>query len=521
MGPVRLLKLGDRAGSRLPRLSDRSSGLLLHPTSLPGAAEGGDIGPEARRFVDFLAEAGQRWWQMLPVGPTGYGNSPYSAQSAFAGNAMLVSPDRLVGEGLLADADLGRPREEQLRAAFASFSRRNADAGFVAFCAQAAPWLEDFALYRALKRAHDERQWTRWQPELRDRQPEALGRARAAFAEEMAYVRFQQWRFASDWRALRAYAHERGVALVGDLPIFVAHDSADVWQHRELFHLDDAGEPTVVAGVPPDYFSETGQRWGNPLYRWHRMRSRGYAWWIDRFHQALAVFDAIRLDHFIGFQRYWEIPASEPTAIGGRWMKGPGAPFLRALQAALGALPLIAEDLGVVTPAVRALRDRFGLPGIKILQFAFGTDPNAPDFLPHNYTRAAVAYTGTHDNDTTVGWFDDPGSGTRSAAQTEKERRTALHYLGSDGDAGEIHWKMIRAVMMSVASVAIMPVQDLLGLGTDARMNRPGQETGNWSWRLPAGALTPALAARLLDLTVTSERDLRHDPAQARAGVAP
>jgi 4-alpha-glucanotransferase len=491
--------------------------MLLHPTSLPGPAQGGDIGPEARGFVDFLADAGQRWWQMLPVGPTGYGNSPYSAQSACAGNPMLISGDRLVGEGLLADTDLARPREEQLRGAFASFHARDRDAGFVAFCEQAAPWLEDFALYRALKKAHGERQWTLWEPALRDRHPEALARARATHADEMAYVRFQQWRFASDWRALRAYAHERGVALIGDLPIFVAHDSADVWQHREQFQLDGAGQPTVVAGVPPDYFSESGQRWGNPLYRWPFMRAGGYRWWIDRFRATLGFFDVVRLDHFIGFQRYWEIPAQEETAVAGRWMKGPGTAFFRALKSALGSLPLIAEDLGAVTPAVHALRDRFGLPGIKILQFAFGTDPSAPDFLPHNYPRPSVAYTGTHDNDTTVGWFQDPGSGTRSAAQTEKERQAALHYLGSDGDPGDIHWKMIRAVMMSVANVAIIPVQDLLGLGSEARMNRPGTEGGNWSWRLPAGALTPALGARLLDLTRTYDRVL--DPGAATAEV--
>jgi 4-alpha-glucanotransferase len=497
------------AAPRIPQLDDRTSGVLLHPTSLPGSPEGGDVGPEARRFVDFLVAAGQRWWQMLPVGPTGYGNSPYSAQSTFAGNPMLVSPDRLVDEELLAPADRDRPREEQLRAAFAAFRQRDRDAGFEAFCADAAPWLEDFALYRAIKRAHGERQWTLWEPELRDRTPDALARARAEFADEMAYVRFQQWRFASDWRALRAYAHEHGVALIGDLPIFVAHDSADVWQHRELFHLDDAGQPTVVAGVPPDYFSADGQRWGNPLYRWPVLRRRGYDWWIARMRAALALFDAVRLDHFIGFVRYWEIPASEPTAVKGRWVRGPGIRLFRALGQALGGraaatartLPFIAEDLGVVTLAVRALRDRLGLPGIKLLQFAFGTDPNAPDFLPHNYPRRAVVYTGTHDNDTTVGWFHDPGSGTRSPEQTEKERRVALHYLGSDDHPEAIHWKMIRAIMMSVANVAVTPAQDLLGLGSEARMNRPGVETGNWGWRLPAGGLGPEVAARLRDLT--------------------
>jgi 4-alpha-glucanotransferase len=495
MGPV-----------RLPKLDDRSSGVLLHPTSLPGGPEGGEVGPAARRFVDFLVDAGQRWWQMLPVGPTGYGSSPYSAESAFAGNPDLISADRLIDDGLLDPADRGRPRAQQQRAAYEAFDRRGHDPAFTTFCDQAAPWLEDFALYRALKHAHGDQQWTRWEPEVRDRAPEALDRARATFAGELGFVRFQQWRFAGDWRALRAYAHGRGVALIGDLPIFVAHDSADVWAHRDLFYLDPAGEPTLVAGVPPDYFSATGQRWGNPLYRWRQLRDTGYAWWIDRFRSALALFDVVRLDHFIAFRRYWQIPAAEPTAVNGRWMKGPGVPFFRAVRDALGELPLIAEDLGVVTAAVRALRDKFKMPGIKILQFAFGTDPNAQDFLPHNYQRRAVAYTGTHDNDTVVGWFHDPGSGTRSPAQTEKERRAALHYLGSDGDAADIHWKMIRAVMASVANVAVVPAQDLLGLGPEARMNRPGTGAGNWAWRLPEGALTPALAARLRDLAVTYER---------------
>lgn len=507
--------------ARLPKLDDRASGVLLHPTSLPGASEGGDVGPEARRFVDFLVDAGQRWWQMLPVGPPGFGNSPYSAQSAFAGNPMLVSVDHLTKEGLLEPAHGDLSREEQQRAAFAAFRRRDRDPGFAAFCTEAAPWLDDFALYRAIKRAHGEREWTRWEPDLRDRLPEALARARAAFADEMEYVRFQQWRFAGDWRALRAYAHQRGVALIGDLPIFVAHDSADVWEHRELFRLDDAGNPTLVAGVPPDYFSESGQRWGNPLYRWKRLRAQGYRWWIDRFRAALAMFDAIRLDHFIAFQRYWEIPAGETTAIRGRWMKGPGAHFFRAVRDALGELPLIAEDLGAVNPAVRALRDRFGLPGIKILQFAFGTDPNASDFLPHNYPKRAVAYTGTHDNDTVVGWFNDPGSGTRSPEQTERERQAALRYLGSEGDPGQIQWKMIRAVMASVANVAIIPAQDLLGLGAESRMNRPGTLAGNWAWRLAPGALGPALGARLRDLTTVYER-LGPEPggAPAAAGTA-
>ena len=500
--------------ARLPKLSDRTSGVLLHPTSLPGGPEGGQLDGEARGFVDFLAAAGQSWWQMLPVGPTGYANSPYSAQSAFAGNPALVAVDRLIEDGLLAAADRGKRHEEALRAAFAAFVHGGGGRDYKAFTADAAHWLDDFALYRAIKRAHGETQWTLWPAPLRDRKPAALASARKTFAEEIAFVRFVQWRFARDWRALREHAHARGVGLIGDIPIFMAHDSADVWKKRDLYHLDRSGEAVLISGVPPDYFSETGQRWGNPLYRWDRMRRTGYAWWIERFRATLAAFDAVRLDHFIGFVRYWAIPGHETTAINGKWRRGPGAHFFKAVRRALreAQLPLIAEDLGVVTPEVKALRDDFELPGIKILQFAFGTDPNAPDFLPHNYPRNAVVYTGTHDNDTTAGWFHDAGSGTRSAEQTEKERRGALAYLGHDATtpndvAGhEIHWQMIRMILMSVANVAIVLAQDLLGLGSESRMNRPGTDRGNWAFRLDHGALTPAMADRLRSLCSTYDR---------------
>jgi 4-alpha-glucanotransferase len=498
----------------VPKLSDRASGVLLHPTSLPGGAEGGQLDAEARAFVDFLAAAGQSWWQTLPVGPTGYANSPYSAQSAFAGNPALVAVDRLVEDGLLAPADRGLRHDEALRAAFAAF-RHGGGTGnrdFRAFTKGAASWLDDFSLYRAIKRAHGETQWTLWPALLRDRNPRALADARARLADEIAFVRFVQWRFARDWRGLRDYAHERGVGLIGDIPIFMAHDSADVWMKRALYHLGRSGEATLVSGVPPDYFSESGQRWGNPLYRWDRMRRAGYAWWIDRFRATLSAFDAVRLDHFIGFTRYWAIAGDEPTAINGTWRRGPGAGFFKALRRALRNLPLIAEDLGVITPEVRALRDAFGFPGIKVLQFAFGTDPDAHNFLPHNYQRNAVVYTGTHDNDTTAGWFHDAGSGTRSFEQTDKERRTALRYLGVDDPAHaeaasrDIHWEMIRMVLMSVANVAIIPAQDLLGLGSEARMNRPGTDRGNWAFRLAPGALTPAVGDRLRSLCVTYDR---------------
>jgi 4-alpha-glucanotransferase len=491
---------------RLPKLIDRTSGVLLHPTSLAGE----DLGATAREMVDFLAAAGQSWWQMLPVGPTGYGNSPYSAQSAFAGNPTLVSVDRLIADGILGAKDRRHVGGGHLASAFGSFSKGGGldDPDFRRFTEEARDWLPDFALYRAIKAVHDQVQWTRWPAPLRDRDPAALAKFAGETHQEIDFERFVQWRFFRDWEALRAYAHERGVALIGDLPIFLAHDSADVWQNRGQFYLDDAGEPTLVAGVPPDYFSATGQRWGNPLYRWAEMRATGFAWWIARFRATLALFDAVRLDHFIGYTRYWAIPAREPTAIKGRWRPGPGAQFFRAVATALGDLPLIAEDLGAVTPAVESLRARFGFPGIKLLQFAFGTDPQAPSFLPHNYPRAAVAYTGTHDNDTSAGWFHDLGSGSRTADQAATERRAALRYLGADDhdDGREIHWRMIRSIMGSVANVAIVPAQDLLGLGSEARMNHPGTATGNWQFRLSPGALTPAIAARLRDLTETYGR---------------
>jgi 4-alpha-glucanotransferase len=498
--------------ARLPKLSDRTSGVLLHPTSLAGSAEGGDLGHAAYAFVDFLTAAGQSWWQMLPVGPTGYANSPYSSHSAFAGSPMLISVDRLVEDGLLPAADRAKPREQVLRTAFATFENGGGDPDLETFVEQAGAWLGDFALYSALKHAHGNVQWTRWPADLRDRDPAALDAARRRLAQDVAFMQFTQWRFARDWKLLRSYAHAHGIGLIGDIPIFMAHDSADVWQNRPLFHLDAAGEPSLIAGVPPDYFSATGQRWGNPLYRWDRMRASGYAWWIERFRAMLGAFDAVRLDHFIGFVRYWEIAGHEPTAINGHWREGPGADFFETLATAFGELPLIAEDLGAVTPEVKAVRDRFGLPGIKILQFAFGTDPNAPDFLPHNYPRRAVVYTGTHDNDTAAGWFWDPGSGSRSAEQTEKERRTALKYLGRDPGGGDsdpardIHWQMIRMILMSVADVAIVQAQDLLGLGSEARMNRPGTDRGNWAFRLAPDALTPAIAERLRDLTEVYDR---------------
>lgn len=520
-----------------PSLRERSSGVLLHPTSLPGPHGSGDIGVEARRFIDFLASAGQRWWQMLPVSPPGYGGSPYSAESSLAGSPALISLESLAEEGLLQRASIenGSPvdvkeawrlRERHLRAAFAELSRRppgsEERAALDRFCDENAGWLDDYALYSALKRARGGASWAEWEPALRDREPEATARAAASHAEEITLIKFEQHIFEKQWRDLRAYAARRGIGLIGDIPIFVAHDSADVWRERSIFRLDEHGQPTVVAGVPPDYFSKTGQRWGNPLYRWRRLKKRGYPFWVNRVRSALSRFDALRIDHFIGFVRYWEIPASCPTAIEGRWMKGPGADLFETLTAALGdgarrPLPLIAEDLGAVTPRVKALRDELDLPGLRVLQFAFGDDPSAPDFLPHNYPRRAVVYTGTHDNDTSAGWFHDPGGegSSRSPEQAAIERAAAARYLNSDGV--EVHWDMIRMALLSVADVAIVPAQDLLGLGSEARMNRPGEPFGNWAWRLPEGALDGRVAARLELLTRTFGRGGRRCPNEERA----
>lgn len=510
---------------RLPTLNDRASGVLCHLTSLPGPHGCGDLGPEAVAFADQLAKAEQRWWQMLPVGPAGYGDSPYSASSAFAGDSILIDLDALgipIDEAHLptdyVDYEATRRfRSAHLARAHAAFARGASQAertAFATYCTRESEWLEDYALYAAIKHAQGGKPWIDWPAPLRDRDPDALARAREEHAEAIDRERFVQFRFDEQWKRFRTACHARGVALVGDVPIFVAHDSADVWQHRELFFLDERGQPTVVAGVPPDYFSTTGQRWGNPLYRWKRIASTGYAWWVARFRKALERFDAVRLDHFIGFVRYWEVKAEEPTAMKGRWMKGPGRPLFDAVRAAVGDLPLVAEDLGAVTPKVKRLRRDLGLPGIRLAQFAFGTDPQAPAFLPHNHVRRAVVYTGTHDNDTTRGWFFDPGGegSARTPEETAKERKLALDYLGrNEAEVEDIHWDMIRIVWASVAHTAIVPVQDVLGLGTEARMNTPGTSGGrNWRWRLE-GPLPSAIVDRLASMTRTYGRAAPRD----------
>ena len=486
----------------------RASGILLHPTSLPGPYGIGDLGPAAYRFVDALAAAGQTYWQVLPLGPTGYGDSPYQTFSAFGGNPLLVSPERLVEEGLLPstalDAVPAFPAGEVDYGPVIAYKKGLLDAAFDhfdnhatpqqrdavdAFAAEHAVWLDDFALFMALKDAHDGRPWPAWEPEIAARQPAALTEWRQRLARGPRQHVYSQYLFFRQWAELKAYATEQGIRIIGDAPIFVAHDSADCWAHRELFYLEPDGRPLLVSGVPPDYFSATGQLWGNPLYRWDALAADGYLWWIERLRVVLRLVDLLRLDHFRGFAGYWAIPGDAPTAETGEWRPGPGAAFFDAVQAALGPLPLIAEDLGVITPDVEALRDRYGFPGMRILQFAFGGDAANHD-LPHNYVRNCVVYTGTHDNDTTAGWF---------AAASPREREHALAYMASDG--ANPSWDLVRLAFASVADTAIVPLQDVLGLGNEARMNLPGTSGGNWRWRCAADSLTDDLIARIAALT--------------------
>ncbi|MBZ5552643.1 MAG: 4-alpha-glucanotransferase [Acidobacteriia bacterium] len=503
----------------------RSSGILLHPTSLPGRFGIGDFGPAAYRFADFLAGSSQHVWQMLPLGPTGYGDSPYQCFSAFAGNPLLISLEKLVEMGILSSKDLeGAPQFPAhevdygrvidfkvglLKKAYHNFKSEASESGrgdLEAFSRINAWWLDDYSLFMAVKEAHAAAVWTRWDAPIAMRHPEAVERWNRELADKVEARKFWQYLFFTQWDALKRYCHDRGIRIMGDIPIFVAHDSADVWGHRKLFSLDDHGNPHIVAGVPPDYFSATGQLWGNPLYRWNVIARTGYKWWVDRFRAILSLVDIIRLDHFRGFEAYWEIPAAETTAIHGRWVKGPGAKLFKALQKALGELPIVAENLGVITPEVEQLRNQFGFPGMAVLQFAFGTDPQAPGFRPHNYPRNCVVYTGTHDNDTTMGWWTSAGTtdSTRSSEDIRRERDFTLKFLGTDG--AEMNWVFIRRVLASVADLAMIPLQDVLGLGSEARMNLPSRPHGNWRWRFTSDMLTDQIRERLKELTVIYDR---------------
>jgi len=486
----------------------RSSGILLHPTSLSGGHGIGDLGPTAYEFLDFLAEAGQSLWQMLPLGPTGYGDSPYQCLSVFAGNPWLISLERMAQEGWLDRTDLAggppvssrvdyaavqRYKQPRLETACRNFFAGGGSAEFEEFRRVEAAWLHPFVRFLALKEANDLVSWTRW-TNAGDPDPD-----RVRFHE------FVQWVFAGQFHSLRAAGRARGIRLMGDMPIYAAHDSADVWSAPHLFQLLPSGEPAVMAGVPPDYFSATGQLWGNPIYRWDAMERDGFAWWIERFRAAFRLFDCVRVDHFRGFQAYWQVPAGETTAMRGQWVDGPGTRLFDAILQALGKLPVVAENLGVITPAVEAIRHAFGMPGMAVLQFAFGTDPQAPGFRPHNYQRDVVAYTGTHDNDTAIGWWQSTGGdSTRTPADVEREKHFACEYLHTDGR--EIHWDLIRALEASVAGTVIVPAQDLLGLGSEARMNMPSTLGGNWLWRLQPGRLTEGIAARLRSMAMCYQR---------------
>jgi len=501
---------------------ERSSGVLLHVTSLPGPFGSGDVGPDAHRFVDFLASAGQRFWQMLPVSPPGAGDSPYDSASAFAGSPFLVSLELLAEDGLLEPSELAvsrrleagsralypasrRVRGRRLRSAFSRFRARAGWSGLLSrFSEENADWLPDYSLFRALHRAHGRVSWTRWDQALVRREPAALERARADLADEVALEVFVQYEFARQWARLREHAKERGVLLLGDVPMFVAHDSADVWTHQSLFRLSPNGERTAVAGVPPDYFSADGQLWGNPVYDWNALRSTAYGFWVSRLKRSLERFDALRLDHFIGFHRFWEVPATATSARDGHFVEGPGHDLFQVLEQRLGGLPFLAEDLGVVTDGVVRLREAFNLPGMRVLAFAFAGSYR--EYQPHRYPRRVVAYSGTHDNDTLVGWltqFEREQDPLRQQS-LRAERARALAYAGSDGH--EAHWDLVRMLYASAADTVIVPLQDLLGLGSDARMNVPGTATGNWRYRTPASVFGPDLAERLAGLAETYER---------------
>jgi len=495
-------------------LTKRSSGILMHPTSLHSRGGIGDLGPAAYEFVDWLAAAKQTLWQILPFGPAGYGNSPYSCTSAFAGNVLMISLERLVDHGYLEqeklvavpDADgpvdfdsvrankLPLLREAAQR--FLKYAQGDLREKYDAFCKANEKWLDDYALFAGLREYFGDKEWISWPAEIMQRKPGGIAKWRAKLKDSIDVERFLQFAFFEQWRALRAYCADRGIRIIGDVAIFVSYDSADVWTHPEIFRLKSDLTCEVVAGVPPDAFSATGQRWGNPLYNWEILKERVYDWWVDRIRWSLANCDIVRLDHFRGFEASWEIPADEPTAVNGHWTPGPNADLFKTLKCELEDLPFIAEDLGYITKEVRQLRKQLNIPGMKVMQFGFG-DKGAHIYLPHMFAPDCVVYTGTHDNDTTVGWWKSIAS--------EEEKAWAVQYLGKVDDG--IEWAFIRAAYASVAIVAVIPVQDVLGLDSDARMNVPSKPGGNWTWRLHKGALTKELADKLALLTVVTDRD--------------
>lgn len=504
-------------------LFPRASGILLHPTSLPGRYGIGDLGASAYKFADWLSSAKQQIWQVLPLGPTSYGDSPYQALSAMAGNPNLISLDLLVDVGWLTAADVRDVppfpadhvdygwiipfHDELLRKAYDGFAKSATKAhidGFRAWCSDNAHWLEDYALFMALKNAHGGRPWHEWEAPLALRDLDALIDAERRHSKELDQYRFRQWVFAEQWNALRAYAAEKGIRFIGDLPIFVAHDSSDVWANPHLFALDASGKPITVAGVPPDYFAVDGQLWGNPHYKWDVMAKDGYHWWIRRFQAVLAQVDIVRIDHFRGFDEYWSVPGGDKTARNGEWVAGPGVPFFHAIEAALGHLPIIAEDLGIITPPVETMRDELALPGMRILQFAFGESSGDEKYQPHRYVENCIVYTGTHDNNTTLGWYYGDESG-------DDARNHLIRYVDRDYRTIEPHWDMMRLASASVAHTAVFPLQDVLGLGAEGRMNTPGKESGNWQWRFTPKMLEGPARGRLAAMTTLYGRVPKSD----------
>ncbi|AEG60810.1 4-alpha-glucanotransferase [Desulforamulus ruminis] len=499
---------------------DRESGILLHPSSLPAKYGIGDLGEEAYDFIDFLQGAKQRLWQILPLNPPGYGESPFQCYSAFAGNPLLISPDRLWAAGLLLKDDLQEVpefcesrvqfalvreyKERLLRKAYQNFKRKKKDSGYEEFIFEAS-WLKDFTLFMALKNYFKGLPWNQWESSIALREERAMAHYRTLLAEEIAYHGFVQFIFFTQWLNLKKYANSREIKIIGDLPIFVSYDSSDAWAHPRLFELDEQGNPAKVAGVPPDYFSETGQLWGNPLYRWEEMEKDGYRWWRERFNSLLKTVDIVRLDHFRGFEAYWEIAAGQPTAVQGRWVKGPGEKFFRTMMKHLGDMPVIAEDLGLITPEVYELKDQFHFPGMKVLQFHLHSSEKEL-YLPHHYESNTVVYTGTHDNDTTLGWYkglllEDP----QEAAFLHQYLKEYLDGVTTFPE--NICWQMIEVAFSTAANTVIIPLQDILCLDSDARMNFPGTVGGNWEWRLRPGSLTPELQERLARLSVLYNRN--------------
>jgi len=493
------------------KIGKRESGILLHVVSLPSAYGIGDLGPSAYRFVDFLAESGQKYWQILPLNATGPGDnpSPYNSISTSAGNTLMISPDLLADQGWLDWGDLARipklfagkidypavirGKVPILRLTYERFRDRQDKGEYEKFCAENSSWLDDHALFVALQEHFQGAVWNRWPRELRDREPEALKSWGEKLREQVAREKFLQYIFSQQWLGLKEYCRRKNIRIIGDLPIYVDYNSVDLWVHPEVFRLDQQREPSAVAGVPPDYFSPTGQLWGNPVYNWEVLKSRGYSWWVKRLEQNFRLYDLVRIDHFRGFAAYWEVPAGEKTAVNGRWVQGPGEDFFLAVSRRFPELPIIAEDLGVITEDVDELRRRFGFPGMKILLFAFGGDFPANPYVPHNYEENCVVYTGTHDNNTVRGWFDYEAS--------PEEKKRLFNYLGREINRNEAHREFIRLAMMSVAKLAILPMQDVLGLGQEARMNRPATTAGNYQWRVRPEEITPEITQWLRNVT--------------------